>query len=691
MILELLPLFVILLGLGVLALAPVVPRIDRVLTRLALAAFGSYARQRERVNTRQVQTLHGAHVDTTYRVYAAKTFLYATIAALVASLLTVYIVAGVLILLLAPSGEALRARLPATVASLAGSGSLSVLQVFVVFLLSAATVGVAVALATYRLRWSMLSYRASERRRRIDATLERNVAFMYALSRSGMAFPEILRILARNRDVYGETATEISVAVKDIDLFGADVIGAMRRMANRTPSDEFSEFCENLVSVLQSGQSLPNFLRDEYEYYKEESESQQQQFLELLATLAEGYVTVFVAGPLFLITILVIVGLVSGGMLPVLRAVAYIVLPLATLGFVVYLDSVTEDSHITRGDRGDRDDVRFQDIPRRGETTVADGGQHDNVARLAIHRRLEPIKYRLRNPIEQVRSNPESLLLVTIPLALLYVGADAWFAYTAGDFGLRAIDDPLILASIGVLATYAGVYELESRRIKNIEAAIPDLLERLASTNEAGMPIVASFGRVVGSQLGSLSEELKKTWTDITWNGRVEPALERFENRLQTTTVTRVVTLITNAMNASGDIGPVLRIAADEAKATQRLRRERRNELLTYLVVIYLAFFVFLTIVVALDTMFIPSLPSGELFSVSSPAGGSVTGIGNLGIGGANVDKDAYSLVFFHTCAIQAVCSGFVAGQMGEGSVKAGAKHATAMLTIAYLVFLAFA
>jgi len=37
---------------------------------------------------------------------------------------------------------------------------------------------------------------------------------------------------------------------------------------------------------------------------------------------------------------------------------------------------------------------------------------------------------------------------------------------------------------------------------------------------------------------------------------------------------------------------------------------------------------------------------------------------------------------------VQAVCSGLVAGQMGEGTVKAGAKHATVMLVIAYSVFL---
>jgi len=40
---------------------------------------------------------------------------------------------------------------------------------------------------------------------------------------------------------------------------------------------------------------------------------------------------------------------------------------------------------------------------------------------------------------------------------------------------------------------------------------------------------------------------------------------------------------------------------------------------------------------------------------------------------------------------VQAVCSGFVAGQMGEGSVANGAKHVAVMLLTAYVVFLLFA
>jgi flagellar protein FlaJ len=252
-----------------------------------------------------------------------------------------------------------------------------------------------------------------------------------------------------------------------------------------------------------------------------------------------------------------------------------------------------------------------------------------------------------------------------------------------------AYDDALIQATLFVSGTFAVTYEVSQRRIRAIQASVPDFLDRLASTNEAGMAIVESFERVVRTDLGALSTELQRTWADITWGAHVERALSRLQYRVQTPAITRVVTLTTNAMSATNDIGPVLRIAADEAKSTRRLERDRRNELLTYMVVVYISFFVFLVIVVALDTVFIPSIPTGEEFAGTA---GSGTG---LGFGGnlqnlTQATKDAYSLLFFHAGIVQGFISGFVAGQMGEGSVKAGAKHGTVMLAIAYVVFLIF-
>lgn len=147
--------------------------------------------------------------------------------------------------------------------------------------------------------------------------------------------------------------------------------------------------------------------------------------------------------------------------------------------------------------------------------------------------------------------------------------------------------------------------------------------------------------------------------------------------------VSRAVALVTNAVEVSGDVAPVLEIAADEARATRRLRRERRQVMLTYLLVIYISFAVFLGIIAALTVAFIPAVEGAQLSAPGGVAGVS-TGVFS-GIGG--VDTSRYVLLFYHAAAIQGVASGLIAGQLGEGNVSDGVKHAAVMLLLAYLTF----
>jgi flagellar protein FlaJ len=211
------------------------------------------------------------------------------------------------------------------------------------------------------------------------------------------------------------------------------------------------------------------------------------------------------------------------------------------------------------------------------------------------------------------------------------------------------------------------------------------LLERLASLNEAGMTVVESLERVRGTDVGELSTEVERIWADVTMGANVEDALTRFGRRIRTTSMSRVVTLLTNAMRSSGKMGPILRIAADQARADHRLRRQRRQQMLTYLVVIYISFLVFLVIIASVQEVLVPALPS----SVPTPEN-----TGRLGVNAdqfarlGQVDKAAYTLVFFHTALVQALFTGFVGGQLGEGSLRDGAKHAAIMLGVAYVVFL---
>lgn len=686
-VLAFLPLLVVGLVLGLLSLAAVSGRIDRLVTRTALSLFGPYVADRRSLNSRQVGLLAGAHRTETYRAYAAKTLTYAAVAAIAGSVLGVYVFLGSRSLLLA-------AGFPERVPWLAGllrtpPAEMGFLGLFGLLLGSSATVGVLAGFGTYRVRWYLPQYVAGERSRRIDSTLKRNVAFLFALSRSGMPFSQVLRTLSAHTPVYGETAREFQVTVKDVDLLGADLVSGVERTSARTPSDELEEFTENLASVLRSGGSLSDFLRDQYEYFLEEESAQQDRFIELLGTLAEAYVTVFVAGMLFLITILVVVGLLLGGTLSFLQVLVYVVLGLANLGFIVYLDTITEDLADSAEETANTPaEAAFRDV-RTVESAERESQRptRENRYRLAVARRLGSLRTQLRHPRRLLTDRPTAILWLTGPLGLIWLLAGWWPTLTAGAFDPAALDDPLIQSALFVTGSFALTYEVGHRRTKQIEAAIPDFLERLAATNEAGMSMVESFGRVARSDLGALSTEMGRTWTDIQIGAHMETAFRRFKDRVQTPAITRVVTLATNAMGATNDIGPVLRIAADEAKSARRLERDRHNELLTYVVVVYVAFFVFLGIVLVLDLVFIPSIPTG--LEVSGGTGGVGFG-GNLGEL-TPAKKDAYGLLFFHASLVQGYVSGFVAGQMSDGRVAAGAKHATAMLAIAYVVFLLFA
>ena len=306
------------------------------------------------------------------------------------------------------------------------------------------------------------------------------------------------------------------------------------------------------------------------------------------------------------------------------------------------------------------------------------------MGRIGFHDRLGSLKATLRSPARTLVWNPTHVLYIAVPLALVVLAVRLPSAFQTASVNLRVLDDLVVQSLLLVLGSFAVVRTVYSRRVSRIEAATPELLERLASLNEAGMTLVESLRRVRGSDVGVLTPEVDRIWADISMGANVDDALVRFGRRIRTTALSRVVTLLTKAMHASGQLGPVLRIAATQARADHRLRNRRRQQMLTYLVVIYISFFVFLVIIVSVQEVLVPALPS----SVPTPDNTNRLAVNTdqfarLG----QVDKAAYTLVFFHIALTQAVLTGFIGGQLGEGSLKDGAKHAAILLGIAYVAF----
>jgi flagellar protein FlaJ len=675
--------------------------VSTFLSRLSRLLFSGFVTD----STRRRRTLESAYIDQTYRVYVARTILYTVLAGILGGIVGAYLITGALVVL--PPVAATLAQLPSVMGEVLGNPDLEIVlsdtERLLLRVAGGIVLGSLAATLAYVFRWQIPQSNAEVRRRSINEALPRTVAFMYALSRGGTTFPTVMRTLGNNEAIYGDAASEVKVGVREMDLFNTDIISAVRRVAYRTPSEKWKTFSENLASVLQSGQSLPKFLQNQYERYQEEAEERQEEVLELLATIAEAYVTVLVAGMLFLVTILLVFGLTTTDTLLFLQMIGYLIIPLANAGFMVFLAQKLEQLGVARESgvsaleaseqsttapetesAGDRS-LAVPETP----TTSPDGGRsyavESNLAQLRLYDRVGRVKSVIGSPLQTIFWHPTRLLYVTVPIALLWIAFRAPAAFAAEGVSVRVLDDVLIQAALFLLGTFAVVRELYKRRIDRIEAATPELLERLASLNEAGMSVVESLDRVRDSDLEVLSAEVDRIWSDVEMGANADEALVRFGKRVRTTSIARVVSLVTNAMRASGKLGPVLRIASTQAWSDLKLRRKRRQQMFTYLVVIYISFVVFLVIIIAVQEVLIPSLPQ----SISTPEGPNRLGVNadqfaRLG----EVDKAAYTLIFFHTALVQAVCSGFIAGQLGEGTLKDGAKHAAVMLGIAYIAFM---
>ncbi len=186
--------------------------------------------------------------------------------------------------------------------------------------------------------------RANRRKKDIDVKLPYALNFIAAMSTAGITPAEIFKSLAE-QPVYGEVHKESAWIYRDIAIFNIDIITALRNAANRTPSVKFQEFLQGAITTIHSGGDLKKYFLAKADEYMRENRRLQKEFLETLGVLAESYVTVVVAAPLFLIIMLSVMSMFGGSPSTalVMYLIAFIMLPVANLGFALVIQSMSPE------------------------------------------------------------------------------------------------------------------------------------------------------------------------------------------------------------------------------------------------------------------------------------------------------------------------------------------------------------
>ena len=153
---------------------------------------------------------------------------------------------------------------------------------------------------------------ADRRGAMIEKYLPYAASYTAAMSAANATPSKIFRSLAMNKDIYGDVADDAALVYRDVTLLGYDLITAMKMSVDRAASVWLTEFFQGMVGTLTAGGQLKLFFLNRAEHYMRENRTRLQMFLESIALLAESYIVVAVAMPLFLIVMLVIMFWVSG-------------------------------------------------------------------------------------------------------------------------------------------------------------------------------------------------------------------------------------------------------------------------------------------------------------------------------------------------------------------------------------------
>lgn len=198
----------------------------------------------------------------------------------------------------------------------------------------------------YLLAMVLPDIRATTRARDINAKLPYALNYLSTLASAGATPEQIFSSLGK-QPIYGAVAHEAAWITRDVNLLGMDIVTALGRAVDRSSSEKLQDMLQGAITALTSGGDLKSYFANKSEQYLYENRQDQKRFLDGLGVLAESFVTVVVAAPLFLIVILSVMTSLGGSadqafLLGYL--LIFVMLPLSQLGFALTIKTMTPEA-----------------------------------------------------------------------------------------------------------------------------------------------------------------------------------------------------------------------------------------------------------------------------------------------------------------------------------------------------------
>ncbi|NIO44532.1 MAG: hypothetical protein GTN36_03195 [Candidatus Aenigmarchaeota archaeon] len=154
---------------------------------------------------------------------------------------------------------------------------------------------------------------SSAQRRKSD--IESNLPFalnhMSAIAGSGVPPRVMFRVISRFKE-YGEISREANKIRRNVEVFGMDEMTSIKEVASKSPSPIFKDFLQGILTTIQTGGNLNNFLKEEAEKAMFDYRIRRNKYVQQLTIYADFYTALLIAAPLVFIIMLPVLSIMQG-------------------------------------------------------------------------------------------------------------------------------------------------------------------------------------------------------------------------------------------------------------------------------------------------------------------------------------------------------------------------------------------
>ncbi len=185
---------------------------------------------------------------------------------------------------------------------------------------------------------------ASSLKTKIESNMPFATSFMAVLSSAGVAPSKMFRALTVADGMDG-ISDEARIIVRNIDVFGQDLLTGVENVSRETVSKKLSNILEGYVTTIRTGGDIQGYLTIQAKQSIDDKRLSVKRFIDSLTMISEMYVTTIIVVPIMSAMLLSVMSLLSGVLslnpLTMIYIMAFLFIPFANILLVLFIEMLS--------------------------------------------------------------------------------------------------------------------------------------------------------------------------------------------------------------------------------------------------------------------------------------------------------------------------------------------------------------